>query len=135
MKPTVSQQTAKQLAEAGFLPPEVVDVWHFYWAYGYLTTVEYVSNSGNIDLIGPESYSTEFTKELFEQVTIFAPTATDIIRQMPIGTKIQTVILATGENLWECIFDIDDHYDDSRYDECPHEAAAKAFLAWKAGLA
>lgn len=59
------------------------------------------------------------------------PTALDILAQMPEGTR-----LAKHGAGWVCAWDLDfvGASVDNREDECPHECAAKAFLAWKAGL-
>lgn len=140
MKPTVSPETASQLEEAGFIPPEIKTGQFWYKTIFEGGTAEHsalcicLNFGGQIVMQAVEPRWDYPGNSGPDKKAFFAPTATDIIKQMPLGTKIQTVILATGENLWECIFDIDNHYDDSRYDECPHEASAKAFLAWKAGL-
>ena len=56
-------------------------------------------------------------------------TAFSIIEQMT-GATIGKLI--TGE--WACCFLLPNNYTDFRQDECPHIAAAKAFIAWKKGL-
>jgi len=83
----------------------------------------------------------ETVKELMEHGLAWGlwqqpPTGFDIVEQMPVGTKLQTLVEETGGLVWECVFDIDQsgHYQDGRQDPCPHKAAAKAFLAWKKGL-
>ena len=65
-----------------------------------------------------------------------SPTALDIIDQMPVGTKLQTLLDTKGNKIWECVFDINSngYYADARQDPCPHKAAAIAFIAWKKGL-
>ena len=59
----------------------------------------------------------------------FAPTAIEIIEQMPPGTRILFDL-----SVWECWFPIAQMQEDFRYDTCPHKAAALAFIAWKKGM-
>lgn len=129
MKPTVSQQTAKQLAEAGFLPPFLVEVGQVYfnqhgqeWVVGY-------RNLDNKSIVFRSINDGRWEWPEDTNRFLFAPTATDIIKQMPIGTH-----LVYGKNHWTCWFKVTMMEEDFRHDECPHECAAKAFLAWKAGL-
>ena len=57
------------------------------------------------------------------------PTALDIIAQMP-GATIGK--LSNGD--WACSWNLPNNYRDFRQDQCPHKAAALAFIAWKKGL-
>lgn len=59
----------------------------------------------------------------------FAPTAIEIIEQMPPGTRILFDL-----SVWEVWFPVAQMQEDFRYDTCPHKAAALAFIAWKKGL-
>jgi len=56
-------------------------------------------------------------------------TALDIIAQIP-GATIGK--LSNGD--WACSWNLPNNYRDFRQDECPHKAAALAFIAWKKGL-
>ena len=60
----------------------------------------------------------------------FAPTAIEIIEQMPEGTHIKKNL----DGLWYVWFNLPSMQHDFRHDKCPHVAAAKAFIAWKKGL-
>lgn len=58
-------------------------------------------------------------------------TALEIIEQMPVGTYLEK----NANNLWYVHFGLPGFFQsDYRADECPHIAAAKAFIAWKKGL-
>ena len=61
---------------------------------------------------------------------VFAPTALEIIDQMPEGTHIKKNL----DGLWYVWFNLPSMQHDFRHDKCPHVAAAKAFIAWKKGL-
>lgn len=56
---------------------------------------------------------------------IFAPTATDILEQLPKGMWS----LSKGEDLWHVLVETFNRVLES--DKLPHEAAANAFLSFK----
>ena len=58
-----------------------------------------------------------------------AVNAFSILDQMP-GATIGK--LSNGD--WACSWNLPNNYRDFRQDECPHKAAALAFIAWKKGL-
>ena len=130
MKTTVSLETAKQLAEAGFLPPEVAMDGQFWFDGDNCLYVIHCTEPPFVHGVFIGDDHAGFCEEQNEY-ELFAPTATDILAQMPEGTRL--VKHGTG---WVCAWDLDyvGASVDNREDECPHECAAKAFLAWKAGL-
>ena len=135
MKPTVSLETAKRLAEAGFMPPEVVEVGQFYQSqmWDRVSVLCRRTDTGENPMLAPllfVDWSHSFDAHDKRRL-LFLPTATDIIKQMPSGTR-----LVWHNEAWVCAWDLDyvGASIDNREDECPHECAAKAFLAWKAGL-
>lgn len=126
-KPTVSLETARQLEEAGFVPPEVVEKWQLYWALEDLCLVGFTYQDGDIELIRPVMRDIEYTEDQFKRLATFAPTATDILAQF------QGRLSRGMDGQWKCKFTVTQFYEDCYYDDCPHEACAKAYLAWKAG--
>lgn len=59
----------------------------------------------------------------------FAPTALEIIEQMPLSTSI----VKAEFGIWKVTFPLPSFQRDFRHDACPHIAAALAFIAWKRG--
>ena len=57
-------------------------------------------------------------------------TAIEIIDQMPEGTQIKKNL----DGLWYVWFNLPSMQHVFRQDQCPHKAAALAFIAWKKGL-
>lgn len=125
-KPTVSHETALKLAEAGFAPPEAHDGQFWFDVDNDLYVVKYTKYKSHVNMafIGRDYRDLCKEKSDFD---LFAPTATDILSQFPGMLKMR-------DGQWQCSFTVTQFFDDCYYDDCPHEAAAKAFLAWKAGL-
>ena len=136
MNTTVDFETARQLREAGFPQPEpgFAQTWH---------GPETILIGGQFDNRSLRVFTNEgqgeFEPGFISSFYTYAPTALDIIAQMPgeaqylIGKTSGTTlsILPTGE--WVCRWPITAFQNDFRQDHCPHLAAAKAFIAWKKG--
>ncbi len=54
------------------------------------------------------------------------PAALDILDQMPGVTLFKMI-----NGMWKCEWPITSFYSDERIHECPHEACAEAWMAWK----
>ena len=101
MKNCVSLETAKDLKEAGF-GPSLENPIGFYYIGNSL-----IKANSIVDLLGKESS--------------YAPSAVEILDQMPIRTT-----LMKGKGEWFCQLK-----GILSANKCPHEAAASAFLMWK----
>ena len=142
MNTTVDFETAKELREAGFPQPEPKDGQFYFNSRGIKSIIISGWVSGKFDsicLLDGEVQSDISVGDIMSGSIFFAPTALEIIEQMPgeaqylIGKTSGTTlsILPTGE--WVCRWPITAFQNDFRQDTCPHRAAAKAFIAWKKG--
>lgn len=129
MNTTVDFETAKQLQGAGFVQPELKK-WGLYWCYDNICAVSHIFTDGRVELIRPIMRDIELTGKQFDRITTYAPTALEIIEQMPIGTLIKK----HDDCDWTCWFPIGQNMGDYRSDKCPHKAAALAYIAWKKWL-
>jgi len=126
MNNTVDFQTAIELKEAGFPEPDFKAGQ--FWHYGSQLCMVCLIDLGRVGLQGvgvSDMYSPGIQQ--LQAIGLFAPTALEIIAEMPFGTSIHK----RAENDWMCWFKITEMQPDFRHDPCPHNAAAKAFLAWK----
>lgn len=133
MNTTVDFETAKQLSKAGLPQPgypipsqsEVVGKL-FYSPAGnkFLGCWQEADNSITLQ---PFLHNKEIDGVIN---VVFAPTALEIIEQMPIGTLIKK----HDDCDWTCWFPIGQNMGDYRSDKCPHKAAALAYIAWKKWL-
>ena len=131
METTVDFQTAKELRDAGFPQPEPALLQQLY-------LVE--ERSGKVDVPALSVLFTDgspyfitkkglvvWLSDAFKAV--YAPTALEIIEQMPHGTHIKQ----NPDSLWYVWFELPGFQRDFRHDTCPHKSAAMAYLAWKKG--
>lgn len=144
MNTTVDFETARQLRDAGF--PQVESEPTFGQVFFVGNTPMQFQRSRRYDKeeCADSFVSYEFLKlkkspegefvlcELWEihlPRAIYAPTALEIIEQMPDITSIHKNSMTE----WVVSFPLPGFQHDFRFDTCPHRAAAKAFIAWKKG--
>jgi len=121
--------TALELKEAGFEQPKP-EAGQFWYLGSQLCMVCLIDLGVRVELQGVgESEKYYPGIQQLQAIGLFAPTALEIIAEMPFGTHI-----VKNEKDWSCWFKITEMQPDFRHDPCPHKAAAKAFLAWKKGL-
>ncbi len=134
METTVDFQTAKELRDAGFPQPEP-KVGQFWQSPSWDRRAILCRRieTGEIPMLAPLScieWSHNFNATgPFGSVSVFLPTALEIIEQMPNGTHIKK----NPDGLWYVWFELPGFQRDFRHDTCPHKAAAMAYIAWKKG--
>lgn len=118
MKNTVSFETAKRIFETGFPQPETVQEGQFWYSCIVRKTRErelrYINQFDRTGIL-----PTEF----FACYPYFAPTATDILAQLPSNANISKPFNA---ELWLCVYG--ENEDDWTESDNPAEAAALAWL-------
>lgn len=95
------------------------------------TSVDFETAKELRDAGFPQPWPMDGAWECFEDKDgkMYAPTALEIIDQMPFGTYP----CKNADGLWYVWFELPGYQRDFRHDACPHIAAAKAFIAWKRG--
>lgn len=111
-------ETSKRLKEAGFPQPKPEAGQYFYSSSNRLLWVQRLDKYGVFVRYHGSEGGTDWDYEMFKNL-IFAPTATDILRQMP-GFEMQF-----SEGLW---YICNDETLESFVNSNPAEAAARAYL-------
>lgn len=132
MNTTVDFETAKELSKADFKQPgypvpnqsEVVGKLFYSKSGNKFLGCWQESNSSIV--LQPYLHNKENTGVVN---VVYAPTALDIIEQMPDITSIHKNSMTE----WVVSFPLPGFQHDFRFDTCPHKAAAMAYIAWKKG--
>ena len=132
MNTTVDFETAKELRDAGFpqpgypIPEQSNVVGKLFYSQGGNKFLGCWQEENESIVLQPYLHNKENTGVVN---VVYAPTALEIIEQMPYGTAISKNI----DGFWYVNYNIARFLLDFRHDTCPHKAAAKAYIAWKKG--